>query len=69
MLAAEIPSHASAKKDGKDAHAHRVRLLSFLPLHPPGILGVSGRELLAETKQVYGGSCAKISESLRVGGR
>lgn len=26
----------------------------FLPLHPPGILGVSGRELLTETKQVYG---------------
>lgn len=35
----------------------------------PGILGVSGRELLTETKQVYGGSCAKISESFRVGGR
>lgn len=54
VLAVETPSRASAKKDGKDAHAHRVRLFSFLPLHPPGMLGVSGRELLTETKQVYG---------------
>lgn len=54
VLAAEIPSRASARTGGKDAHAHRVRLFSFLPLHSPGILGVSGRELLTETKQVYG---------------
>lgn len=54
MLAVEIPFLASAKKDGKGVHALRVRLLSFLPLHSPRIiLGVSGTELLTETKQVY----------------
>lgn len=53
MLAVEIPFLASAKRDGKDVHAHRVRLFSFLPLLSPGILGVSGTELLTETKQVY----------------
>ena len=52
-LAVETPFLASAKKDGKDVHAHRVRLFSFLPLHSPGILGVSGTELLTEAKQVY----------------
>lgn len=54
MLAVEIPFLVSAKKDGKDVHAHRVRFFSFLPLHYPGILGVSVTELFTETKQVYG---------------
>lgn len=53
-LAVEIPFLASAKKDGKGVHAHRVRLYSCFPLHSPGmILGVSGTELLTETKHVY----------------
>lgn len=53
MLAVEIPFLVSVKKDGKDVHAHRVRLFSFLPLNSPVLLGVSGTELLTETKQVY----------------
>lgn len=40
MLAAETPFLASAKKDGKDVHAHRVR---FFLLHCSVILRVSSR--------------------------
>lgn len=54
MLAVEIPFLVSAKKDGKDVHAHRVRFFSFLPLHYPWILGMSVTELLTETKQACG---------------
>lgn len=50
MLAVVIPFLASAKKDGKDVHAHRVRLHFFF--FSFAFLGVSGTELLTKPKQV-----------------